>query len=247
MNTTIRNNILMAITFSSLSFSVHAAEWKTEAEVGLVLTSGNTETQNTNAKLNVVRDDEKWKETANLEALGSSNTDAVTDKNVTTAEKYSASIQADYKLTAANFLFANATYDDDRFSGFDYQATTSLGYGRNIFKNDKQSLSAEAGPGMRFFKVSSVAGVHTPSDDEAILHAAANYIYNFSEQAAFTQDFIVDAGEDLTISESVSAVRAQVTGKMAMKASMKFRNSSEVPAGSEKTDSETALTLVYSF
>lgn len=233
--------ILLASAILSSSLSAHAVEWKSEAELGLVLTGGNTETQNTNAKVSVVREDDKWRETGSLEALGSSNTDAANTKT-TTAEKYAAGLKADYKLTEANFLFGNATYNDDRFSGFDYQATTSVGYGRNIFKNDQQSLSAEVGPGMRFYKVTSAA-----SDDEAILHLAANYIYNFSEQASFTQDLVVDAGDDVTISESVSAIKAQVSGKMAMKASIKLRNTSEVPAGAEETDSETALTLVYSF
>ncbi len=238
--------VILTATLLTSTALIHAAEWKSAAELGMVMTGGNSETQSTNGKISAARDTEQWTQTGSFEALGSSNTDPVTDVKTTTAEKYAAKLQADRKLDAENFLFGASSYDDDRFSGFDYQATVSAGYGRNIFKNDTHSLKAEIGPGMRFFKLSPVAGVHIPSDDEGIVHMAANYIYHFNEHASFSQNVVIDAGEDVTISESVSALSAQISGKLAMKASVKFKNTSEVPAGIEKTDSETALTLVYS-
>lgn len=232
------------LSFSSLAFS---AEWTSNAELGLVLTSGNTETETGNVKINVVREVEKWKNSVSFEALGSSTTDITTDIKTTTAEKYSANLQSNYKFNSEDYMFGAAAYDDDRFSGYEFQAIVSAGYGRNLVKTEKHSLSAEAGPGMRLSKLSPdpVLGP-VPSENEGIIHFAANYAYQITETSKFTQELIIDAGEDLTTSESVSALRAQVSGKLAMKASIKVRNSSEVPPENEKTDTESALTLVYS-
>lgn len=227
----------------------NAIIWQRSAELGIVVTSGNSETQTANAKIGVSRARGIWTQQIDLEALNASSEDAVTGNGSTTAEKYVANGKVDYNFNPDNFLFGNANYNDDRFSGFDYQATLSSGYGRALVKTEKQSLRAEIGPGIRFFKVSQdpVTATRFASDDEGILHMAAAYLYTFSEQASFTQDIVVDAGEDVTISESVSAISAKIVGELAMKASIKVRNTSKVPDGSEETDTESALTLVYAF
>jgi putative salt-induced outer membrane protein YdiY len=251
MNTMNKYTALTAVLLLS-STSTFAAKWTSEAELGVIITDGNSETQNTNAKISAVRNTDKWKHAGSLEALASSNTitDDTTGKKVdtTTGEKYSANAKVDYKLNSADYLFAAADYIDDRFSGFVYQATVSAGYGRIIVDNEKQYLNVEAGPGKRYFKVSQdpITGTRTPSDDENIIHTALNYAYIFNEDAKFTQNLIIDAGEDVTISESISALQAQVAGKLAMKASLTIRDSSEVPVDTEERDTTTALTLVYS-
>jgi len=229
-------------TLSAFSIASHAAEWKTEAGLGFLMTGGNSETQSTNAKLSTVRDTEKWTQSGSLEALGASSTDTATEVETTTAEKYVAKAKGDYKVSKANFLFIGADYNDDRFSGFDYQATIAAGYGRNILQNEKQTLKAEVGPGVLFDKPNG-----EESDNEGIIRLAANYEYKFSGQASFTQDLTVDIAEDFNITESVSALTAKISNRMAMKASFKARNTSEVPLNTEETDTETALTLVYSF
>ena len=235
----------LLITFSTTAFS---ATWTSEAEVGAVITSGNSETQTANGKIKAARESEKWINSGSLEALRTSNIDKTTDQEITTAEKYAANLKSEYKITDRDFVFANANYVDDRFSGFEFQATISLGYGRKLIKTEKQTLSMEVGPGIRFYKISPdpITNARTPSDEETIARGAMNYIYNFSEQSKFTQDLLVESGDHNTTTESVSAISAQITGKMAMKASVKVRHSSRVPDDTEKTDSETALTLVYS-
>src|SRR5690606_3083962 len=139
---------------------------------------------------------------------GTSSTDQLTGDKVTTAEKYAANLKAEYKINSEDFLFVNGHYVDDRFSGFEFQATLSLGYGRKLIKTDKQVLSIELGPGIRFYKPSPdpVTNQYIPSDSEAIARGALNYLYNFSEQSKFTQDILVESGAEATITESVTAL-----------------------------------------
>ena len=236
--------ILSALSVTALPMSVAAEEaksvWTGGAELGFVLTSGNTETQTVNGKVDLTKDLETWRNNAKLEALNTSEDES------TSAEKYIAAWKSDYKFDNANFLFISAQYDDDRFSGFDYQASTAVGYGRRILDNETHLLDLEAGPGFRRSKISEVAEGQDDVEDEGILKLAGKYRYNFSKTAEFSEDLTVDIGEESTISKSVTAVKAQIVGKLAMKISYTVKHTSEVPAETKSTDRETALTLVYS-
>lgn len=79
------------------------SQWNGEAELGIVSTEGNTETQTISAKGKVVNERAKWKHQAGLEAL---NTE---DNNTTTAERYTLSGKTGYKFTAGSYLFGIAT------------------------------------------------------------------------------------------------------------------------------------------
>jgi len=50
-----------------------------------------------------------------------------------------------------------------------------------------------------------------------------------------------------TISESLTAIKANLIGNLAMKLSYRVKHESKVPAGTAKTDTETALSLLYGF
>lgn len=210
--------------------------WTGDAELGFVLTEGNTETQNINGKLDFTQDLTKWRNNFKLEGMSTS------EDEQTSAEKYLASWKSDYKVSELNFFFVTAQYEDDRFSGFDYQATVAVGYGRTVIKNDRHNLDLEIGPGFRRNELEN-----GDTEDETIVKSAAKYRWKISESAKFSQDVIVDAGDEATISKSITALKSQVNGRLAMKASYTVKHTSEVPEGTKKTDRETALTLVYTF
>lgn len=56
-----------------------------------------------------------------------------------------------------------------------------------------------------------------------------------------------DIGSDTTITRAVTALQADIVGNLAMKLSYTVEHTSQVPVGVEKTDTETAASLVYSF
>ena len=81
------------------------------------------------------------------------------------------------------------------------------------------------------------------SDDDLIFRAGLDYRWEFSETAEFTQIFALESGEVNTYLESISAVRARLLGNLALVASYTIKNNSEVPVGTENTDTYTALSL----
>jgi len=210
--------------------------WKGEAELGMVLTDGNTETQNISAKMDLNDEQKSWRHNIHAEALNSSADD------VRSAEKYILSGKTSYKFNAFDSTFLVGTYDDDRFTGFDYQVSLAVGYGRRLINTDDQTLDVEIGPGYRINELDNGDSV-----DEGMIRIGAQYVLALSKTSHFQQTLTSEIGEEITISKSVSSVKAQVNGSLAMKASLTIKNTSEVPAGTKETDTETTLTLVYAF
>ncbi|NOY68966.1 MAG: DUF481 domain-containing protein [Deltaproteobacteria bacterium] len=223
-----------------------SSPWKSEAELGYLLTSGNTETQTANAKLNVIRDSESWKHQFGASGVYSSEKSSATGKGTATAQKYRLSGQSNYKFDDKNAVFGLLTYENDRFSGYKYQLSFAAGYSRQILKTDTLDLSAELGPGYRINKLED-GSTSDIDETEMVGHAAGFFAWKLSKTATFTQTISVDAGSQSVITRSVTALKSQINGHLAMKASYTVKNTSKVPAGTEKTDTETALTLVFSF
>ena len=211
-------------------------EWKGNVELGMVNTTGNTETQTINAKAKGALEQKDWRHTVTFESLTSS------DQNVTTAERYVLNGQSDYKIGNHNYFFIMLNYEDDRFSGYDYRVTEAVGYGRRVLHEPDMTLDLEIGPGARQSELETGG-----SEDEITLRGAAKFAWKLSDTSSFTEDLTVDAGEDTTVTKSVTALTAQINGSLATKVTYTVKNTSDVPVGVEKTDTETAVTLVYSF
>ena len=213
-----------------------ASTWKGDAELGLLNTNGNTKTRNITAKAKIVNDRDRWRHTVNGEALNSS------EQGGTTAERYFVSGKSDYKLTEKSYTFGLLTYENDRFSGYDHRTTETLGYGRNIIKNDKLTLDLEAGVGARQSKLSATG----ENQNEPLLRLAGALGWKISKTSTFNEDISSDFGRDSTITKSVTALKTQIAGNLASKLSFTAKYTSHVPAGVTKLDTETAVTLVYS-
>jgi putative salt-induced outer membrane protein len=59
--------------------------------------------------------------------------------------------------------------------------------------------------------------------------------------------FRLEVGGDNTFSESVTSITARLIGALNLVASYTIRNNSDVPVGTEKTDTRTAISLEYAF
>ena len=208
------SSILLLFTILAQAEEKPASKWSGEAELGYLKTTGNTQTESLHAKGKLVNERKKWKHTG----------------------------KSDYNIDDLSYLFIALSYDNDEFSGYDYQATGTVGYGYHIIKKETLKLDLEAGVGARQSKLN--AGT---SNSEGVIRGAADLAWVISKTSTFTQFLSVEAGEDNTISRSVTALKMEIIGNLAAKLSHTIKHSSDVPAGIEKTDTESVVTLVYSF
>lgn len=221
-----------------------------DGELGFIFTSGNTETTSANGALNAKQELEKWSNEFTLKALYKK--DKVNGIETTSADKKFASAQGNYKLENPDHrLFGFASYEDDRFSAFDYQATLAAGWNQKLWSDDTSSFEYSVGPGYSFadrFVTDADGNVTgTESENGIVARGAFAYKYNISETAKFTQTFSTEIGADNTKSRAESAISAKIAGGLSMKVAIKFDHNSDVTGARDNLDTETSVNLVYSF
>ncbi len=236
-----KNRLVLIAATAIATTPAHAAEflgteWAGSGELGYVATTGNTDTSTLTARVGLVYERDRWRHSLGLDALKAE------DDSETTAERYFAAWQSDYKLTEQNYLFGRLTYEDDKFNGYEYRSTETLGYGRRVIDTEDMSLDLEIGPGARQSKPEDAS-----VENELILRLAGHYAWQVSDNAKFTQELSADVGEDATVSRSVTALQADIVNNLAMKISFTAKHTTDVPDDVDKTDTETAVTLVYGF
>ncbi len=246
-----RNKTILLLTglcsFGSIANeSDQAKDFTLDSEIGLIFTTGNTDTSSFKGRLSSHHELESWSNDYLFETLYKRDevtTDAGSEEAQTSAQKFYASGQGNYKLkNPDNRLFGFASYEDDRFSGFDFQATVAAGWNSKLWDDDSSTFSYSIGPGYSFADTSDgedVSGV--------IVRAAADYKWKMSETATFKQLISTEVGSNNTKSRSETSISAQINGSMSLKVSLMLNHNSDVESGTENLDTETAATLVYSF
>ncbi len=219
-----------------LATAAQAGPLKGEAELGIVMVGGNSESESLSGKVSLKKDLDKWHHSGSLQGTNASSA------NVRSTERYLANAKSDYKFTEKNYIFFALSYEDDRFSGYDYRATESIGYGRHLISTDTLNLNAEIGAGARQSKLDS-----GESENEGIVRGNGILTWKISDTSTFTEELLVESGDSATISKSITGLKVQVAGSLAMKLGYTVKYTSEVPVGIEKTDTETTVTLVYGF
>lgn len=84
-------------------------------------------------------------------------------------------------------------------------------------------------------------------EDEVVFRGALFYNHAFSETASFHQDVVVISGSSNTGIDSKTALRATIAGDFAVEAAYIVKHNTDVLPGTDKTDTTTALSLVYGF
>ncbi len=222
------------------------ADWTGKGEAGLVIASGNTETKTGNAKFQLANEIDKWKHQFGGAALYASS-----EPDGTTARRWEAFEQTDYNFSPRTFWFGAARYEDDEFSGFEYQATVSSGLGRKFIDTDVTKFTGTAGVGYKFFETQDAfddAGVLIApgeSDSEVVFRGTLDYDHKFTATTSLLDKFVVEAGADNTFVQNDLALQVKMTDVLALAVGYSVRHNTDPQVGFEKTDTLTTINLVY--
>lgn len=235
-----RWSILLIGLFASLCFASESEpsmpSWDGELGLGLTLSSGNSDTKNASATIDLSQERVQWRHTVKFNALYSE------DSGTRTAQRYRLAGKSDYKLPENNFLFITGAYEDDDFSAYDYQITLAFGYGWRLIDQEKQLLDIEVGPGFRYSELKAGG-----EDQEAVLRVAGKYQLDLSATAKFAQELQVEAGPEATISRSVTSLTTAISGALSLRAAFEMKHNSGAPSGTDNLDTLTTLSAVYQF
>ncbi|MBQ4812069.1 DUF481 domain-containing protein [Pseudoalteromonas luteoviolacea] len=233
--------------------------WDITSEVGAIVTSGNTETTTLKGEIKAKHNLESWRNEYKIDGIFKEdeieNDDGEKVKERTN-EKYSLSIQGNYKLVEDHsHLFISGSYASDYFGAYRSESVLSVGYGLRLLSKSNMYLDFEIGPGVKRFEYQDDSTETTPdgkslageTESEVIGVSKLDYEWQISDNAKFTQLVSIEYGDTNTKTVSETALMTKINGSLQMKVGYNITHNSDVDEGKEKTDTETSLTLVYSF
>ena len=222
-----------------------------KGQVGYVMSRGNSSTDAANAKIDLFLLTPQWKHAFTLEGLFGRSA------QVTSAERWDLRLQSDYTINTKLFAFGALAYQDDRFSGFEYQASASGGLGYKFFDSDKTKLSAQLGVGYRVLRpeillrddASGAVIGRIPLDrqSEAVGTAGIDFMHQFNTSTKLTNKLIVESGSSNTSIKNDLALEVKMSKKLALAAGYSILHNTKPADDVKRTDTTTTLNVVYAF
>lgn len=227
--------------------------WHGSASLSYIVQNGNSVSRSVYGKGEIGRDWRKWAVSLKGEGGSTRTRDDTSRQLERTAEKYYGELREERKIDDKNYLYHLTTYLNDNFSGYQYQLTDSLGYGRTLFKTTTQQLDVEAGPGYRVRKLERTAPVPPATvaphgkEEDAILHLGAKYFWQITESTKFTENLQDDIGKLNWTLRAETGLTTLLNSRLAFSVTHLVTRTSKVPDGTHKSDSQVTLSLVYTY
>jgi putative salt-induced outer membrane protein len=225
--------------------------WSGKGQAGYVMSRGNSDTDSANAKIDVFLVTPQWKHAFTLEGLfGKSG-------QVTSAERWDLRQQSDYTINSTVFAFGALAYQDDRFSGFQYQASASGGLGYKFFDSEATKLSAQLGVGYRVLRPETLvtdpeSGAVTERiaqehQSEVVGTAGIDFMHQFNSSTKLTDKLIAESGSSNTSIKNDLALQVSMSKQLALAAGYSVLHNTKPADGVKRTDTITTLNVVYAF
>jgi putative salt-induced outer membrane protein len=234
--------------------------WTGSGELGFASTTGNSRSQNLNAKLNLNQETDQWKNTFFFDALRSKGqVDVVNAQGATirqfdtTANRYDGGASVGYKLDPRSYIVTAARYDHDDFGANIWQGTVSVGYGYMALKTDRTQLSFEIGPGYTEYQPSpgsqTINGVTVTTTEarqsEVVARGLVNYKYRITDNTSFDDTFLTEAGDKNTYVQNDTGIAVSMTKKLSLKVGFQVRHNTFVLPGIRHTDTLATTNIAY--
>lgn len=230
---------LILSAMSATAFAQDEKTWAATAELGGTMTTGNTETSTLVAKIDATHNFNEWVNNYYADVLYSK------DDKEKTASRWKIGGKGAYTLDETSSIFVLGEHEQDEFSGYDSVSSFAGGYSKNFYKTDNVTFDGDLGPGMKFFDVED-----GDSEKTGILHVGLTYENALSETSKFTQVLVSDIAfedEKSTLSRSETSITANIMGELAMKLGFIVRHDNNASDEKKSIDTETTITLLYTF
>lgn len=219
--------------------------WTGDASLSGSTTSGNTETTDVGLGLNLTKTDGIWRNkfdaTYDLGSVSGQDT-----KN-----RLFLGYQLDRDFSDRLYAFGNVNYFSDDFGAFEtgYYAGTGLGY--KVLVTEPTLWNVEAGVGYRSQETRAIgtfgdAGYIASVDEGEIAgRLGSEFDYAFNDAVSFYNDTeLLTSSSDTYIWNDIG-IQAQLAGNLSAKFGVRVDHHTDVPVGTEKTDTITRGALVY--
>jgi len=222
------------------------------AELGMLFKTGNTKSIDFKGGYDFKYEKDLWRSTLAFDILvkkaDQEQADG-SDEFETTDRKWTIVSKTNYILNKSNksYVYSDVSYEDNSITGnFDNQSSFSLGLGREWYKSETSSFFADLGPGYKRDVIRETSEVNS----SFIIQAQALYLKEINEHVEFKQSvsakYAPKSGEN-SVFNAESSLTTKLIETLQLKVSLKLDYNTEVDDDIKKLDTQTAITLVYSF
>ncbi len=238
--------LALAAAHAGAADQIPGTGWSTSAELGAITTSGNTVGASITGKIDARQELDNWSNEYLVSGFFKQDERTLANGDtvrIRSGERISVSAKAAYKLMEeGKKLFVLGTHVDDRFGAYTDYSTMAVGHRTRLYQAAGNSVDVELGPG--YFSGTRAAGA---TESGFTVRGAAAVRWQLSPSAVFSHSASVERGTSNVHSSAEAALSTKINGTMQMKAAFVARNDTNVPEGKKNTDTQTSLTLVYSF
>ncbi len=210
--------------------------WKGQGQAGGYLTTGNTKSKGFSLGLNLNKEGIRWRHTI------TGSVDYARQDGATSTNREFASYEGNYKFNDRLYALGLASWEHDRFSGYDRRFSEAIGMGYTLIKSPDMTLSLEAGPALR--QTRYITG---DSDNELAGRAALDYSWTINPGILLTENATYYGQSGDSTLTSTTALTLKVKGALSVQASFLVNHESNPPVDLEKTNTISRFSLVYGF
>lgn len=246
---------LPMFAFSAEPIAEQAFGISSAAELGILYKTGNTKSVDLKTGVDFKFEKKLWRSILDFDLLvkQTEQENAETGSHLETSDqKWTLESKTNYTLnkTSNYYVYGDLAYEDNRFSGFDNQSSASIGLGRQWLKTQKSSLFTDIGPGYKRDVTQATATQESETHSSFIIQAQLLYLRQLNEHVDFQQivsvKYAPQGGENSKY-KSETSISTKLIETLQLKFSFLVDHNTEVEPSTKRTDSQTSMTLVYSF
>jgi putative salt-induced outer membrane protein len=223
--------------------------WTGKGQLGYTGSQGNTTGSSANAGIDMGLLVDPWEHKLHLAALYGKSA------GIVSTERYDAGWQSQYNFSSAFFGFGALRYQRDLFSGFQYDASETVGAGYKIFNTDSLKLSAQVGVGYREERPEDLVQqpdgsyLRTPLDNEnsVVGTFGLDYSQYFTKTTNLSNKLLVEIGSGNKLITDTIALTVKMSTRLALSLAYNIQDNTSPPDGLKKIDSTETANLVFAF
>lgn len=213
--------------------------WDVSAELGLVATSGNSDSSSFGVGSEILFDDGLWNNRGRIRYI------QVENEGERTAESLDGLLHFARAVGENLEAFGEASYMRNRFAGVEHRSALASGLTWTALETERRKLELSAGLGYTVEQ-----RVEQPDRDFATALGLMLFRHEFSERSSFENisdlNLNLERGEDWR-GRNVAALVAGLTDIVSVKLALDVRYQNEPVPGFERTDTITSAALVAKF
>lgn len=210
--------------------------WTGKVEFGGSISTGNTDERGGVVSLALDKQTPRWGHDFNL------SVDSKQEEDKTTKDRYFGAYSLQRKLTPRVYAVGVLWGERDRFAGYNFRFSESLGLGYRLVETPTLKLRAEVGPALR------QSEYLTTGYETTVAGRLAGYLsWRILPRLEFSQSLVTYLEEKNSTVLASTALTTVLQRRISLRASYEVRHEEDPPNDRKNTDSTTRATLVFSF